>query len=135
MSTMHQRERAARLALLAGEPVELARFVVATFDGRVRFAALANPEHADRRFMLDIAETAERHFPNLETYTDQDRVLFSIPITVRQMAGGGWDWRGHVDMLGSVVAACGPRVMPIALRLADEILPIVVAAVDAGELP
>ncbi len=121
--------------MLSGEPVELVRFVVAASDGKVRFGAYANPDHANRRFMIDVARTAERHFPKLEPYTDRDRVFFSIPIVVRQTDGGGWDWRGNVDIFGSVLEACGAEVARIALEIADEILPIVVAAADAGEFP
>jgi hypothetical protein len=123
------------MAMLSGEPIELVRFVVAASDGEVRFGTYATPDHANRRFMIDVARTAERHFPELEPYANRDRVFFSIPITVRQMDGGGWDWRENVDIFGSVLEACGVEVARIALEIGDEILPIVVAAADAGEFP
>lgn len=133
--TMHPRERAARLALLSGEPIEMIRFLVVTIDGEVRFAAFTAPEHVGRPFMVDIAQMAERQFPDLERYADEDRVLFSIPITVRQTSDGGWYWESSVDVVGSIVASCGARPMQIAHEIATEILPIVVAAADAGAFP
>lgn len=135
MPSARRLNRKARMALLSGEPLEFVRFAVVVSHGQVRFAAHTIPEHADRQFMIDVARAAERHFPDLEAFASEDRVLFSIPITVRQMDGGGWDWRGHVDIFGSVLAECDIRVMQIALEIAENILPIVVAAVDAGEFP
>ena len=129
------RADAARLALLEGAHLEMMRFVVFADKGAIRFAAHANPKHADLPFMVDAAKAAEHHFPDLEPYASHDRVLFTMPITVRQADGGEPEWHIGADIPEATVDACGDRVVRIALDITMSIMPIVTVAIISGEFP
>jgi hypothetical protein len=130
--TLYTQEEAARLALLSGEAVEMIRFVVAALDGEVRIVPLTSLDLIYRPFVIDVIRAGERHLPELKQYADRDRLFFEIPITAMQTDGCGWYWQATTDIFDSIKVLCGPEVQRIARTLADEILPIVIAAGDAG---